>query len=328
MLHFGEAETLKVNIQRWGEVDVHELAKLACAALATTYREDLTTARLENWLNRLESDFAPVAVQARSAGELVGWLLLFMHDGRRAEINPWALNGHPLVSPRKNLEQVASKLIKETIGYAERQGLARIELSFRRAGERTQTCEKYKRLYESLGMRLTTETAIMRCVLAEFDFENAQIPFEVKPLTDIDENELYQCYYQTFNTGQDHFFFDQTEEERRAFFNLTFSRSEPLNEETSLVVIKDQQIIGFSLVRPTHGEGNCHLWMFGVHPDFRRRGLGKSLLQLIMKYAQHGFRTMSVGCELTNLPAFELYRGQGFKEEFSKIEYSLKTGGL
>ncbi|MCK4668946.1 hypothetical protein KAT21_02365 [Candidatus Bathyarchaeota archaeon] len=96
---------LKVSIQRWGEVDVHELAKLACAALVTTYREDLTTARLENWLNRLEFDFAPVAVQARSAGELVGWLLLFMHDGKRAEINPWALNGHPLVSPRRNLEK-------------------------------------------------------------------------------------------------------------------------------------------------------------------------------------------------------------------------------
>lgn len=319
---------MEVSIQSWEEVDVHELAKLACAALVTTYRENLTTAWLENWLNRLEFDFAPVAVQAHLAGELVGWLLLFMHDGKRAEINPWALNGHPFVSPRKNLEQIASKLIKETIGYAKRQHLTRIELSFRRAKEPTQACEKYKRLYESLGMRLTTETAIMRCVLAEFDFENAQIPFEVKPLTEIDENELYQCYYQTFNTGQDHFFFDQTEEERRAFYKQTFSRSEPINEETSLVAIKDQQIIGFSLVRPTHGEGNCHLWMFGIHPDYRRRGLGKSLLRLIMKSAKHRFRTISVACELTNLPAFDLYRGQGFKEEFSKIEYSLKTGGL
>lgn len=318
---------MEISVRRWEEVDVHELAKLACAALVTTRREELTTARLENWLNGLEFDFTPVVVQVYSAEELVGWLLLFIHDGKRAEINPWALNGHPLVSPRKNFERVASKLIKQAIGYAKRQGLSRIELSFRRAGEPAQTCEKYKMLYESLGMRLMTETAIMRCVLAEFDFENAQIPFEVKPLTDIDENELYRCYYQTFITGQDRFFFDQTDEERRVFFNQTFSRSEPFNEETSLVVIKDQQIIGFSLVRPTHGEGNCHVWMFGIHPDYRRRGLGKSLLRLIMKSAQHGFTTMSVACELSNLPALKLYRGQGFKEEFSKIEYSWKTGG-
>ncbi|NIO38078.1 GNAT family N-acetyltransferase [Candidatus Bathyarchaeota archaeon] len=268
-----------------------------------------------------------MTVQARVAGELVGWLLLFKHDGERTEINPWALNGHPFVSPRRNLEQVASKLIKETIGYARRQGFTRIELSFRRAEEPAQACEKYKRLYESLGMRLTTETAILRCVLAEFDSENDQVPFEVKPLTDIGENELYQCYYQTFNTGQDRFFFDQTDKERRVFFNQTFSRSEPCNADTSLVVIKDRKIIGFSLVRPTHGEGNCHLWMFGIHPDYRRRGLGRSLLRLIMKSARAGFRTMSVACELANLPALNLYRGQGFKEEFSKIEYSLKTGG-
>ncbi len=318
---------MEISIRRWEEVDVHELAKVAYAALATTRRAEFTTTRLENWLNGLEFDFPPVTVQARSTGELVGWLLLFMHDGKRAEINPWALNGHPFVFPRKNLEQVASELIRQTIGYAKRKGLRRIELSFRRAEAPAQTFEKYKRLYESLGLRLMTETAIMRCVLAELDFENAQVPFEVKSLADVDENELYQCYYQTFSTGQDRFFFDQTDEERRVFFDQTFSRLEPFKEDTSLVGVKDQQIIGFSLVRPTHGEGNCHLWMFGIHPDYRRRGLGRSLLRLIMKSAQRGFRTMSVACELTNLPALKLYRGQGFKEEFSKIEYAWKTEG-
>ncbi len=324
-----ELKVLEISIRRWDEVDVHELAKLTSSALATTRQEGLTIERMENWLNGLEFEFAPVAIQAHLAGKLVGWLLLFIHDSKRAEINPWALNGHPLVSPRNNLEQVSSNLIKQTIGYAKSQGLTRIELSFRRAGEPAQTCEKYKMLYESLGMRLMTETAIMRCVLSEFNFENAQIPsyYEVEPLMETDENELYQCYYQTFSTGQDRFFFDQTDAERRAFFTQTFNRSEPLNEETSLILTKDQQIIGFSLVRPTHGEGNCHLWMFGVHPNYRRRGLGKSLMRLIMKKsAQRGFRTMSLACELNNVPAYELYRGQGFKKQFSKIDYSWKTG--
>ncbi len=311
---------------RWDDVDVHELATLTRAASATPRRVGLTAPRLENWLNGLEFDVAPVTVQARAAGDLVGWLLLFKHDGKRAEINPWALNGHPFVGAQKDFEQVASQLITHALGYAKRHGLTRIELSFRRAGEPAQPAANYKRFYESLGMRLVTETVIMRCVLAEVDVEEPSVPFEVKPLTEVDQAALYQCYYQTFNTGQDHFFFDQTEEERRVFFNQTFDRSEPFNEDTSLVATKDQQIIGFSLVRPTHGEGNCHVWMFGIHPDHRRRGLGKSLLRLVMKTAQQRFRTMSVACELTNRPALNLYRSHGFKDEFSKIEYSWKAG--
>lgn len=329
-LHVDESKVLEVSIRRWDEVDVHELAKLAYSALANTGQEGLTIERMENWLNDLEFELPPVAIQAHFVGKLVGWLLLFFHDGKRAEINPWALNGHPLVSPRKNLEQIASKLIQQALSYAKRQGLTRIELSFRRvAGEPVQIYHKYKVLYRSLGMRLMAETAIMRCVLSKVNYENAQIPsiYGVEPLMEADENELYQCYYQTFSTGQDRFFFDQTDAERRAFFIQTFDRSEPFNEETSLILTKDQQIIGFSLVRPTHGEGNCHLWMFGVHPNYRRRGLGKSLLRLIMKKsAQHGFRTISLACELDNAPAYELYRGQGFKKQFSKIDYSWKTG--
>ncbi|MCK4933339.1 GNAT family N-acetyltransferase [Candidatus Bathyarchaeota archaeon] len=164
--------------------------------------------------------------------------------------------------------------------------------------------------------------------ISEINLENAQVPsyYEVEPLIETDENKLYQCYYQTFSTGKDRSFFDQTDAERRAFFTQTFNRSEPLNEETSLTLTKDQQIIGFSLVRPTHGAGNCHLWMFGVHPNCRRRGLGKSLLRLIMKKsAQRGFRTMSLSCELNNKSAYKLDQGQGFKKQFSKIAYSWKT---
>jgi len=325
-----ESEVLETSVHTWSEVDTHELAELTCSALTNTGQGQLTIERTEDWLNRLEFELAPVAIKAHLAGKLVGWLLLFIHDDKRAEINPWALNGHPLVAPETNHKQVACKLIQQATSFAEEQGLTRIELSFRRAiGEPTQTYEKYGVWYKSLGMRLLTETAIMRCVLSDFDFENARIPshYRVKALIDADENELYQCYYRVFSTGQDRFFLDQTDAERRAFFDQTFNRSEPLNADTSFALMKDQQIIGFSLVRPTHGEGNCHLWMFGIHPDYRRRRLGKSLLQLIMETsAQDGFKTMSLACELSNVPAYELYRGQGFKKEFSKIEYAWKAG--
>ena len=313
----------------WNEVDIHELARIASAALATTGQVGLTVERIENWLSRLEFEFTPVAFQAHSAGKLLGWVLLFIHDEKRAEINPWALNGHPLVSQEETRNEVTLRLVEQVITYAKRQDLTTVELSFRREkAEPSQTPRKYDELYESSGMRFVTETTVMRRALAESDFDDARFPsdYETKSLTETDEDELYGCYHGTFSTGQDRFFFNQTEPERRAFFNQIFDRYEPLNKQTSLVLLKDHHIVGFSLVRPTHGEGNCHIWMLGVDPNHRRKGLGKSLLRLIMKRSAHeGFRTMSLGCELGNQVARKLYGSHGFKEEFTKVEYSWKT---
>jgi ribosomal protein S18 acetylase RimI-like enzyme len=125
-------------------------------------------------------------------------------------------------------------------------------------------------------MQLMTETAVMRRALTESHVDDARIPsdYETKSLTETDEDELYSCYHKTFSTGQDHFFFSQTDVERRVFFNQIFDRSEPFNKQTSLVLLKDLHIAGFSLVRSTHGEDNCHIWMFGVDPNHRRKGLG------------------------------------------------------
>lgn len=320
---------LEIRLCNWNEVNIHELARIASVALATASQTGLTIERMENWLSRLEFEFAPVAIQAHSAGELLGWVLLFIHDEKRAEINPWALNGHPLVSQEETRNGVTFKLVEQAITYAKGQGIARVDLSFRREkAEPAQTYRKYNELYESLGMKLMTETAVMRLALTEPHSDDALIPsdYETKPLTETDENELYRCYHKTFSTGQDHFFFSQTEPERRAFFNQIFDRSKPLNKQTSLVLLKDLHIAGFSLVRPTHGEWNCHIWMLGVDPNHRRKGLGRALLRLIIKRsAREGFRTMSLACEPGNLAAYGLYRIHGFKEELTKIEYSWKT---
>lgn len=323
-------QLLKIKVCDWDEVNVQELARIASAALATSNQAGLTMETMETWLSRLEFEFAPVAIQAQLAGELLGWVLLFIHDEKRAEINPWVLNGHPFVSQEEETRnEVAFKLVEQAIAYARMKGLTRVELSFRREkAESAQVLREYDEFCQSLGMQLMTETAVMRRALAESDLDGARVlsDYEIKPLMETDEDELYSCYHRTFSTGQDHFFFSQTDAERRAFFNQIFDRSEPLNKQTSLVLLKDLHIAGFSLVRLTHSEGNCHLWMFGVDPDHRRKGLGKSLLKLVMKRsAREGFRTMSVACEVSNVPARELYRGQGFKEELIKVEYAWKA---
>ncbi len=322
-------------IRKWDEADIHELAEVAYMSLQASEasrREGFTIEMMENWLKRLEFDVPPVIIQAHSSGKLIGWLLLFLHDDKRGEINPWALNGHPLIIPGTPHRQVTDKLFEKAVAFGRQQGLTRIELAFRRPPENSvETYEKNKRLYESLGFHFATETAIMRVKLAPLDFKNNQIPlgFTISPLTETDDEKLYKCYYETFLTGQDRFFFDQTDAERRAYFASTFDKSEPLNSDTSLVLSKNKQVIGFTLVRPTHGEGNVHLWMFGIHPAHRRKGLGKVLLRhIICKSQQQEYSTMSLGCEPINQPAYMLYSKHGFKEEFRKIEFTWKSKRL
>ncbi|MFX1562863.1 MAG: GNAT family N-acetyltransferase [Promethearchaeota archaeon] len=320
------------RVSKWDEVDVHDLAEIAYLSLqasASSRREGLTIEGMENWLRRLEFDLAPVVIQAFSADKAIGWLLLFLHDDKRGEINPWALNGHPLIIPGTQRKQITVKLLERAISFGKQQGLSRIELAFQRSsGDYGKSIDKNKNLYESLGFKFVTETAIMRMSLSSLDFRDNQIPsqYTISPLIETDYDELYKCYFETFRTGQDRFFFDQNDDEKLAYFESIFDKSEPLNREASLVLLENNQIIGFSLVRPTHGEGNVHLWMFGIHPGYRRRGLGKATLRyIIWKSKEQGFRTMSLGCEPTNQPAYKLYISHGFREEFRKMEFTWKS---
>jgi ribosomal protein S18 acetylase RimI-like enzyme len=322
---------IKARVSSWDEANIHDLAKIAYLSLqasVSSRREGLTVEGMENWLKRLKFDLAPVVFQAFSDDKVIGWLLLFLHDDGRGEINPWAPNGHPLIIPGTQRRQVIAKLLEHAIAFGKQQGLSRIELAFLRSPEDSgEDLEKDKNLYESLGFEFVTETAVLRVSLSSLDFGDSRIPsqYTISPLSETDYDELYKCYFEIFRTGQDRFFFDQTDAERRAYFESIFDKSEPLNSETSLVLLDDKQIIGFSLVRPTHGEGNVHLWMFGIHPGYRRRGLGKATLRYcIWKSRQQGFRTMSLGCEPINQPAYKLYISHGFREEFRKIEFTWK----
>jgi ribosomal protein S18 acetylase RimI-like enzyme len=72
-------------------------------------------------------------------------------------------------------------------------------------------------------------------------------------------------------------------------------------------------------------KSNIWLGWFGVHPDYRRRGIGSSLLQFSINEAKSsGFKTMKIytSTDENELAAHKLYNDHGFK----KIEQSKNTG--
>ena len=87
----------------------------------------------------------------------------------------------------------------------------------------------------------------------------------------------------------------------------------PFIDEASFVLLRGNQICGFSFVRPRGEEG--HLALIGIHPDVQRRNLGTFLLKAVMKkLAQQGLTSISLGVDPVNKPAYNLYRTLGFGE--------------
>jgi ribosomal protein S18 acetylase RimI-like enzyme len=118
-------------------------------------------------------------------------------------------------------------------------------------------------------------------------------------------------------------FQNQTEEERKDYFDDYYSRSKPYIEEASLILMKtgDPDILGLSFVRPR--EDDAHLALISIHPKYQRRNLGKLLLGLVVKEsAKKGFNAISLGVDSQNKPALKLYLNNGFQTRTRIITHS------
>jgi ribosomal protein S18 acetylase RimI-like enzyme len=135
--------------------------------------------------------------------------------------------------------------------------------------------------------------------------------FESKSLEDAKEDELYSCYYAAFLADDSQLFLEQSETERREFFD-TLGFAQACNEPGSSMVLKDDQTVGFTYVVP-YGETNCHISCMCVHPNCQRQGLGSFMLYFAKREAaSQGYKTITIWTE-PDMGAFQLYCKNGFK---------------
>ncbi len=88
----------------------------------------------------------------------------------------------------------------------------------------------------------------------------------------------------------------------------------------TLVAEVDDTVVGYlTLTHPTRLPENAHVWAiegFTVHPSWRRRGIGKALLDEAAREARRrGGRKLSLGVLSTNPGAQRVYRAAGFEVE-------------
>ncbi len=322
-------KNIQIQIQKLdNQLDVDELASLTIKMWKFTRPDqNPTVERFGNWIKNLKYDTPPIIMKVYREETLVGWVLLFIHDSKWLEINPWALGGHPHIlieDPDKAI--IAQLLVRECITYAIENAFTRVELAYMKKD----TTEQYPfdvSLYTKWNLEKDDEIVFMSCEIAENEYLQVEFPegVDVAPLKDTKYEDLYRCSYESFKHSGDRNFHSKTDEERREYFNGLFDKNEDLIEKASIVLVKGQKHIGFTLVRPTHGEGNGHLQVICVISDFRRTGLGSKLLNYAINTLKKlGYKTMSLGVDCENNNAIKLYEKFNFVKGWERVTYVWK----
>jgi GNAT superfamily N-acetyltransferase len=318
---------MQITTHAWKELDLHEVARLTCAAQGSGGQTSAEA--VERMVERLDAHMAALsryAVLARSGGQLVGWLMLVAQNPAKVEVNSWFLGGHPLVAPGQDRQAVGAPLLREAIAWARKQGFEAVELGIERdLGADSQVYEAFNDWYASLGFGVREESRGFFRRLSSPELAAPVVPegIELQPVIGVDQDKLYDCYHATLAESQSGYFLDQGERERRAYFD-TLGKTCGQHEGTSLALLLRGRMVGFSFTAP-FGE---HLFLdwIGIHPDVRRRGLGRFLLLTVMaRAARDGFRSMGLGCDARNVGAMALYRALGWEDgEDADIKYAAK----
>jgi len=314
------------------QLAVQELATLTYELWKTTRPEiNASMEGIGNWIKNLVFDEIPVIVKAYKGEKLVGWILLFEHDSKRLEINPWVLGGHPhILHNDSDKLEIAQLLFTECTNYALQNNHTRIELYY----EKKDSIEEYPfnpSLYPKCNFLEEDEIVFMSINLADKDFSQTEFPkgMETLPLKDVDDSDLYSCFYNSFSESGDRNFLSETDEERKEYFEEHFDKKDEMIDEASIVLVKGNKFIGFTLVKPTHGEGNGHLWIMGVIPEYRGRQLGSKLLNhVIVTLKKQGYKTMSLVVDSANEAALKLYEKYHFIKGWRRITHAWKKGDL
>ncbi len=264
-------------------------------------------------------------VKAYKEEKLVGWLLLFVHDSKKLEINPWALGGHPHVSlDEPDRSEITKLLLTECITYASRNNHTRIEVAY----NKKDNLKEYlvdPSIYSQVNLKEEDEIVFMSLNLAEQEYSQVEFSegIDIQLLQDASDSDLYSCFYESFSQSGDRNFLSETDEEREEYFKEHFDKEDQMIDEASVVLVEGTKLIGFTLVKPTHGEGNGHLWIMGVIPVYRGRQLGSKLLHhTIVTLKKQGYKTMSLVVDIANEAALRLYEKHRFVKGWKRITHA------
>jgi ribosomal protein S18 acetylase RimI-like enzyme len=194
--------------------------------------------------------------------------------------------------------------------YAKSHDMTRIEVAFGDISEDNLDSFKTRcSWYEAEGWKKLEDTNFMASDPSVDGPRGVKPPdgFELRPLLEFDNDTIFECYHESFTTGEARWIYDMTEEQRRQEFDKNFDRSHQINGNASFAILSEGDIAGFILIVSRSDEEE-HLESIGIHPKFRGMGLGKALLDKSIEVLRcQEAQNFTLGVDPVNTPAVRLY---------------------
>ncbi len=313
--------TIDIEIPDTKEIDLNELTEFTMEAqshLEERFRCGRNREEVEAFIRRA-TEASYYFILARDKGRLVGWSGIYVYTESMVYLDSW----HPVVLQEESSDELFQRLLNATIEQVRNIGRSRLEVFLMNLTEDTRdTYELYRTLYEAGGMRRGNEWSSMTCDLSESELEEPNLPegFRLGPLTEVTNEELWPCYDASFRASEDGRYLSQTKEQQRENFERFFDRSNPIEEDASLVLYSENQIVGFMKINLYTSEGFVN--GMGIHPDYRRRGLARLLMTAsLVRAKKNEMRNVILEVDVENKGAIELYKQVGFRKTHGSISH-------
>ncbi|MGY5872909.1 MAG: GNAT family N-acetyltransferase [Candidatus Thorarchaeota archaeon] len=314
--------TIDIEILKPEQIDLEELVNFTMEAqkqLDEQLRCGQTKEDVEKYISGAFKVDIFHYIFARKQGKLIGMAGCYAFTESMVYLDGW----NPLVLPGEDFEEVFKLLVSESIKHTQAIGRTSLEIFLMElTNEVRATYDRLRPLYEEGGMRRGNEWSHMVCDLTTSTLKQPEIPdgFSLKPIIEVDNEEIWPCYDTTFSSSGDQRYLNQTEKQRRENFDDFFDRSKPIEEDASLLLYSGEEIVGFMKINLYSIGGFVN--GVGTHPDFRRRGLARLLMtSSIVRAAENGMKDLILEVDIKNHRAITLYEQLGFIQNKGSISH-------
>ncbi len=310
-----------IRVLRAGEVEVEALTGLTMSARQAlpVSADSVIRVTMATRIKHMREDKNNVSLAASLRKKTIGWMNLYTGMRPMCFVSSW----HPVVASGSGRDGIAHALIEEAKLLVRTMGFDRLEILFKNLDEQSNEALKtYVGWYTDSGFGLAAEEMSMRADLSQYDVPLVPIPEGLKlaRFSEVSNDELRGPFFESFLDSRDDLFLSETPAQHEQSFEKWFSRSEPYEEDASLVLKSDKKVVGFVLVREE--SGTLGIGPIGIVPEFRGRGIGNALLSRCMSALKdHGFKDVFLEMSSTNIPAKALYLKHGFKEQYRQVYY-------
>ncbi len=305
---------IRVESKSLSSEDCQTLARITITAEKGTPLESTRSVqeRAKNIQNLAANDSFEILVAMDDTDAIVGWTYYYTAFPLMTFISGF----YPIVDKTRESDKIALALIEASKKKIVEAGQTRleIELIFPTESHRTLSKEVVD-WYRMCGFEFAAEEAHMTSDLSKVELPDLDSSERcvLRKFSDVSYEQLESAGFLTMENSNDDLFLSMSHDEQKVTLEHFFDKSEAFIEDASLILEKEDKVVGFIVTRLKDGE--VQIGPVGLIPEVRGQGLANYLLVCVLNHLRDNAMTNpSLDMSITNLPARRLYERYGFKD--------------